>query len=648
MNDQARVARVYLAGALPHLDGLFDYLIPDSLEEKVTVGSRVRVPFAGRLISAVVAECADESSFAGKLRHLSHTSVVPSYSSKSIELARVLAKRYGGSVSDVLRLAAPPRVAAVERRDWTTPPPQWDLTHAREALNEGSASPHGLPAGARMVWQAWPENGQVVAARALLSQAVNSAGESGQSIVVVPDLRAVDIMMAQAHEVGLTQWSARTPGPVARIHANDGASARYGAHLAALHGHVRIIIGTRAATFTPVPHLAYIGVWDDGHSSMGDPHAPYPHARVVASIRAEEEAAALAIAGFAPSVAAQALVEHGWASLSRESRVPTSSYVPHILPLDDSQRVAEGGTGTHWLPSRALSRVREALNSGPVVVLVPRAGYVRAVACATCSTIASCSVCEGSLVRGTSATNLVCAHCATSSPDWHCPECRNSRVMDRRIGVEKIAEELTRMLPRTRVQTSSAGAGVLSDGDVSDGVVVATPGAVPAVAGGYRHCVCVDAPALVAPHAGGDEQALRMAFYIAAMVAPQDRGGAVTFVGSLPGMVLRALRQWDSGVATRQLYTERAELGFPPHRRTVVVEGDPEAVAIAEDIATREASGHVTVGPRTEAGATLVVSRGKAQAVVDAIRAHQRETSRAGGSLVKIRVDAPIDYLSGL
>ena len=58
------IAKVLVDSPLPHLDRLFDYDIPEALTT-VTVGTRVRVPFAGRLTSAVVWELAETSDVKG-------------------------------------------------------------------------------------------------------------------------------------------------------------------------------------------------------------------------------------------------------------------------------------------------------------------------------------------------------------------------------------------------------------------------------------------------------------------------------------------------------------------------------------------------------------------------------------------------------
>ncbi len=379
--------------ALPHLDRPFDYAIPGSLANVVTVGSRVRVRFAGRLVSAVVVEVVDVSEFGGKLTPIHSSAGLASFTPRAIELAQAIARRYGGSLWDVLRLMAPPRVASLEDRDWSGPAG----VEARysDAAVESSRGSDGvataldideLASGARVVWQALPEPGRSAGtpARALAAAAIAAAAKGQSAILALPDARAVSAVEAQLALLGLRRWNVRTGGEVAVLDADDGANARYGNYLAAMHGLARIVLGTRPVALQPVPSLGFVAIWDDGSPTYDDPHAPYWNARTVAAWRADLEGAGMLIASYAPTVEALALAEHGWAELAIPSRAVVRAVAPAIEAIGDDKRTAEGASGWHWMPGSVWRAVREAVKTGPVAIVVPRAGYVRAVACAQC------------------------------------------------------------------------------------------------------------------------------------------------------------------------------------------------------------------------------------------------------------------------
>ncbi|MDQ6873923.1 MAG: hypothetical protein M3042_02510, partial [Actinomycetota bacterium] len=109
------VARVCIDASLAHLDRPFDYLVPDSLDNSVVAGSRVRVRFAGRLTGGIVLDRVAASEHPGTLARIERAvSAEPVLAPEIARLARAVADRCAGTLADVLRLALPPRHARVE------------------------------------------------------------------------------------------------------------------------------------------------------------------------------------------------------------------------------------------------------------------------------------------------------------------------------------------------------------------------------------------------------------------------------------------------------------------------------------------------------------------------------------------------------
>ena len=112
------IARVVVDVPLAHLDRPFDYAVPDELAGEVRRGCRVRVRFAGQLVDGFVLELGDTTEHTGKLAPLAKlVSGEPVLTPEVAELARSVADRWGGTMTDVLRLAIPPRRAAAEKRE---------------------------------------------------------------------------------------------------------------------------------------------------------------------------------------------------------------------------------------------------------------------------------------------------------------------------------------------------------------------------------------------------------------------------------------------------------------------------------------------------------------------------------------------------
>ena len=73
----ATYAKVAIESPLPQLDRLFDYLVPDGLQQQIAIGQRVRVPFgkAGKLLVGFVVELSFLDGLK-KFERFPHTKIV--------------------------------------------------------------------------------------------------------------------------------------------------------------------------------------------------------------------------------------------------------------------------------------------------------------------------------------------------------------------------------------------------------------------------------------------------------------------------------------------------------------------------------------------------------------------------------------------
>lgn len=645
------VARVCVDSALPHLDRPFDYLIPGSLADDITIGTRVRVRFAGRLVNAVVVRLADASEFKGKLTPIHSAAKTPSYTARALELAQAVARRYGGSLWDVLRLMAPPRVASLEDRDWSEPVAEvaryQDAAENFRPDDAPGLDIHDLGRGARVVWQALPEPDRESATpvHALAAAAVAAAVHDQSAIIAVPDARSLRAVEVELERLGLRRWTVRSGGEFAVLDSDDGANARYGSYLAAMHGLAKIVLGTRPVALQPVPSLGFVAIWDDGSPTYDDPHAPYWNARSVAGWRADLEGAGMLMASYAPTVESLALVDYGWAELAPQERTKVRSTAPAIEAITDEKRTAEGASGWHWMPGSVWRAARDAVAKGPVAIVVPRTGYVRAVACADCGAWAECLECGSALRQDHVQAPLICRDNEHPQPHWHCANCQGQRIKQVRQGVERIAEQVRAMAKDVAVTISSGPTGPIPDGEITEGFVVATPGAVPAVPGGYAAAVVIGAEAPASGGLGAEVKAVRWWLSVAALVRSRGDGGRVYLVGALPDVARRALETWDPVTASQEALAERKELGLPPARRSIQLVGEPPAITLALSVSVEgariERHHDVTVSP-TKDGALLLVTRRSAQAVIDALRERQQQLSKDGELGFRMRVDGPL------
>lgn len=606
--EQSPVARVLVDTGLAHLDRPFEYAVPAQFADQARPGVRVKVRFAGKDCDGFLLERTDRAEHAGRLTSLRRVvSDEPVLDAALLRLCEQVARRYAGTVGDVLRLAVPLRHARAEK---ALPRPEaaadaslpelidpdevgtWGGYHGGAALVRRVRS-GGDPAAA---WQvrpgidaqeqadAWADGLALLAAHAL------SAGRG--VLLLVPDAADLaTLRTAVERRVGAQRF--------VTLSADRGVQARWTAWLKARRGAVRCVIGTRAAAFAPVADLGLICCWDDGDDSYLEPRAPYPHTREVLAIRARDAAAAFVLGGYTRSVQVQAWVETGAVR-------PVEPQARTVLPVHvagegvDEERY--GAAARAHLPATAWTAASRALQTSPVLVQVPRRGYLLSLACADCRTPVRCPVCAGPVVAdGDSAS---CRWCSRVVPRRPCAVCGSTRTRANVIGATRTAEEIGRAFPGVPVLRADAEH---HPGRVPHcpAVVVATPGSEPAADGGYGAVLLLDAWALLErPALDAQAEALRRWAAAAALVRVGDEPGRVVLGGAPPHgrlPAVEALVRWAPGWFAARELADRAEAGQPPAVWTASLTGPESAVtdALATlDLPSRELPDPVQVlGP---------------------------------------------------
>lgn len=620
------VARVRVDSTLPQVDRTFDYRVPAELSEDAVPGARVRVLFNGHELTGYIEERAATTDWTrtSLLPLKSVLSRVPSVAPEIFALAEALADRYASTVANVLRLAVPPRIAALDKKyapllpgyesaylgdsapvSTSDAPENAESEHAASSATDpyawlatpGAPAPFVLdpPAlnpdapDAASVFSDY-ENGaefiEDVAAGAatravmtvlpghlehtwadVLATALAAAAASGRgAIAVVPTAKNLDLLEAALAE--------RLPADsFVRLSSDSTPHTRYHGFVKARLGQVPVVIGTRAAAYAPVANLGLVVCWDDGDSSLVEQRAPYCHARDVLLLRASAEGTAALFAGFSMSSEAARLVRTRWASHVRAPRALVRDYSPRIFSTGSEFELARDPLAAMArIPHLAFEHARRALVRGPVLVQVARSGYIPSFSCERCRMPARCGECSGPLSVASGSSVPSCSWCGHLAQQWRCSECGFTHWRYSAAGATRTAEELGRAFPNVPV-ISSAGDHVRASVGPEPALVVATPGAEPVAFGGYAAALLLDADKMLRfDSLRAPEAALRRWLNAAALVRPAALEGTVVTTAS-PSPVEQALVRWDPAWFAREELEERAQTGLPPAVRTAAVTG---------------------------------------------------------------------------
>jgi primosomal protein N' (replication factor Y) len=638
-----------------HLDRPFTYRVPEALAGQVHLGSRVKVPFGGRrrVDAWVVGRAADLPSDARDLLRV--VSPVPSFGPPELDLFRWVADRYAGTVTDTLRLAVPPRVAAVEALlEGSSPGPPGPVPHPAGAVPHppgpvshppGPVShppgpvPHppgpgpGPPVGERSPTEergggvvhtpsrrsrrlssspaADPLAALVVAGRAgavywrplpgedrgaRVIALVEAALERGRGAMVVTPEVAAGSAVGDA---------VRKAFPDAADLASDLSDRRrYRAWAELRRGRRLVVVGGRSSVLAPLDGLGCVVVDDEANFAHKEQRTPRFHARDVALRRAAAARALCVLTGTVPSAEAVAAMQAGQCRLLTPDRAAERAARPLVEVVDPDD---EGPTAARLHP-RGLAAIRAALGrQEPAYVLVPRRGGADPAA-------------PGARTAGQVAAEL--ARILPGVPVWR---------LDREVVDPGMVPPWAGQRP---------------------GVVVGTVAGVkdhPPLTG-CRTVVVVGADtALGQAEVRAAEEAYRTWSRAAAWCGPRGGAGRLVLQTRHGGHhAVQALVRWDPEFFWRHELPRRVELGFPPARRLVLVEG-PEPGEAAGALAGLAAA----LGPKVELLGPAAMGRGwriiakveDAESAARALRPLLAEASRAGSPRLSVDVE-PLEVLA--
>lgn len=580
-----------------HLDNTFSYLVPQSLSATCFVGSRIQVPFNGRELEAIVVKRSANDSAVG-LKVISKViTPFPVASEQSLQLILEVAKRWAAHPYDVIRSAIPPRVASVDKKEWS---------------QERTLPKHQK---AQIEYLQFPpyENPYLV-----LSKYLADFKGKGSILIVVPDSRAVErLRKLHSDAIVLDSQLERTE--------------RYENYLRAKYGTGNIVIGTRSAIFADFSDLSRIIVIDEGSENFYEPRTPGWNVRDVALIRSELDAHPLSFLGYSPSAEIGAMIETGTVAYrNHAARLHVDSFQPEFGEL---------------LPGKVIKEIRGALHKGPVLVIAPRKGYAQGIQCSKCRNIALCA-CGGKYVKESEVGDLECTLCGEKNGDWSCSWCQNRNQFLVARGSTRFAHEIGRAITGVPI-ASSEGDHILEDGVISSGIVIATPGAAPFAVSGYSAVVFLESESLLSQaDMRAQERARNIFFTHGALVAKE---GKALLIINHENPLVGSLASWKPSLLLQKDLRDREETSLPPYTFSLAIDANvSESASLVQGFEhsrkdARLPSTTRILGPSLLKGGQhrilVLVPRDSSLVLTELVHEFQRRRSASGKNLLSMRIE---------
>lgn len=251
-------------------------------------------------------------------------------------------------------------------------------------------------------------------------------------------------------EIGLTpqtvsRFQSRFHCHIALLHSGLNDSKRLQAWQSAQTGKASIVIGTRSAIYTPLPHLGLIVLDEEHDLSFKQQEGFRYHARDVALYRAHLENCPIILGSATPSIDSYALVEQSKMIRLELNQRAGAAVMPkmHVIDL----KVAQKQNG---ISQQLIHEIQKRLDKKEqVLVFLNRRGYAPVLICESCGWQSKCPHCDANFtVHRQPYQHLHCHHCGTihRMPE-HCPQCQHNELKPIGLGTAKVEENLQALFP---------------------------------------------------------------------------------------------------------------------------------------------------------------------------------------------------------
>ena len=596
-------ARAWVDTGVFHLDTPYDYEVPEKYSHLIATGVRVQVPFGNREVEALIIERVVAPKVTSGLKSITTVlSPHPVATTKSLELIAQCAQRWAANPWDVIRSAIPPRVASVDK-SYQPSESKTVRTINQSGVCFRAFEPHLSP-------------------HAQVASIALEASQRGSVLIVVPDERDILAICAQLES---------SSQPVLRIDSSLSRNDRYSNFLQAMEVQNQIIIGSRSAIFTPLPPGSTVIVFKESSPNLYEVRSPAWNARDVAIMRKSIDFARVILCGYVPSLDVAALIDtKRIAYFNLNAKVSVKAFTP----VDSS-----------LLPGRIFSDIRSNISQGAVLFLLPRKGYANGILCAHCKNVALCA-CGGRLHLTSKNADPACRICGLTKKEWKCSFCTRDKKFVVSRGIERAQEEIARAFPNTPIVLSFAD--VIKDHVESKPcIVLATPGAIPQVDGGYSAVVVLEALSYFShDDLRASERANELFFEVAGSV---KKGGVVLLAIDDSHPIVSSLIRWNPSAILKRELLLRSEISFPPSVNSAVMilptaQASPLVTGINRAISdARLASDTRVLGPTkidSESSKVVVLSSSNSRmALTSFLHELMRRRSIAKKSDSSLRID---------
>jgi len=435
----------------------FTYLIPEELQAKIKIGSRVKVPFKKSEKAGIVVDIGNDSISINPLRNrgkqgrakaefkkkitfrcikslLDEEPLVPE---NILELIKWVGQYYMSTSGLALKNAVPSALLKGRKAGRSRIICDEDIneektvvltTEQHTALKEINKTDDGV-----YLLHGVTGSGKTE----IYINAIKALPEHKEAIVLVPEI-AITTQM-------IDRFRSSFRDEVVFYHSGMSAGERITQWRKIRDGEVRVVIGVRSAVFAPFTNLGLIVVDEEQEASYKQFEGLRYSARDTALARAKLEGIKVILGSATPSIEAfYSAKKDTFKYIELKHRIAEKP-LPEVEIIDMTKADKE----TFSFSNRLLNSLKKNLSGGyQSLIMLNRRGYSPYFICTDCGHTYKCPACSITLIYHKDTNTLNCHYCGSYlEPKAQCPECRGTGVKHLGTGTQRVEEELKALIP---------------------------------------------------------------------------------------------------------------------------------------------------------------------------------------------------------
>lgn len=263
------------------------------------------------------------------------------------------------------------------------------------------------------------------------------------ALILVPEINLVAQLAMRLESLFENQ--------VAILNSSLSSGERYDQYQKILNNQIKVVLGTRSASFVSLDNLGIIIIDEEQDESYQQREGVYYDTKEICKIRAKYHNIPILYGSATPSIEIMYKVKNNQIKLLElpDKALTKEKTIIEIVDLKDEIKNKNYSIISRKLDESIKDRL---INNEQIILLINRKGYAPYVMCKVCGYVPVCPHCQVSLTYYKTDNSLKCHYCGyETSYNPICPSCNNQAVKEVGIAIEQVEKVVKEKYPEAKV-----------------------------------------------------------------------------------------------------------------------------------------------------------------------------------------------------